>query len=499
MDGIPVKKSSMPSDVVNEDIAIFWDYENCPAPANYTGYDLVDAIRRMAQQFGSVKLFKAYLEVSEQVLNARSLTLRSELQVSGVSLTDCPHNGRKDAADKMMLVDMLAHAIDHPAPRTFILISGDRDFAYALSTLRLRRYKVVLVTLPNAHASLKAQATTCLDWFTDVVDIITPPPSSPKKSGRTYFTGNTGWNSRRYDDNTDDGPIRIDKENGDEEKQSNKLAVTLEWTRSSSSASQGESTGPKDFKPRKPFPSQSNTSPSKTPKKAHQAGLPPSQTTLNQFWLLEERQSFLTPPERPPLRTEKSNASNEFHSTSPTKARAETPRTRVRDIRDRTTASIDTFDPAKDVFQATQRKPKQYDTVSLISDDLTSNISSNSNITSELESSADMTFIQPPSFRYQSSTSSPSVSAAKIVPDPLKPLVRQLQWYYKHGNYIVLRSKIGADLVTRYKNVYKRAKVRNFTEYVLLGEKEGICELGGTGAEAWIRMCAGWELADTKW
>lgn len=29
--------------------------------------------------------------------------LRSDLQSSGVSLTDCPHNGRKEVADKMML------------------------------------------------------------------------------------------------------------------------------------------------------------------------------------------------------------------------------------------------------------------------------------------------------------------------------------------------------------------------------------------------------------
>lgn len=48
-------------------------------------------------------LFKAYLEVSEQVLSPRSMSLRSELQASGVSLTDCPHNGRKDVADKMIL------------------------------------------------------------------------------------------------------------------------------------------------------------------------------------------------------------------------------------------------------------------------------------------------------------------------------------------------------------------------------------------------------------
>jgi hypothetical protein len=65
---------------------------------------------------------------------------------------------------------MLAYAIDNPAPSTIILITGDRDFAYALSILKHRRYQIVLVTLPNAHASLVHQACVTFDWFNDVVN-----------------------------------------------------------------------------------------------------------------------------------------------------------------------------------------------------------------------------------------------------------------------------------------------------------------------------------------
>jgi len=65
---------------------------------------------------------------------------------------------------------MLAYAIDNPAPSTIVLISGDRDFAYALSTLRLRRYQVVLVTLPTAHPSLTSQASIRFDWLNDILD-----------------------------------------------------------------------------------------------------------------------------------------------------------------------------------------------------------------------------------------------------------------------------------------------------------------------------------------
>ncbi|KAJ3042214.1 hypothetical protein HDV00_007924 [Rhizophlyctis rosea] len=148
--------------------AIFWDFENCPPPTNVPGYVVVEHIRKVVHHFGSIMLFKAYLQISETTKKS----LRSELQSSGVSLTDTPHNARKDAADKMILVDMLAFAIDHPPPATIVLISGDRDFVYALSTLRNRRYNIILI-VPNKGASviLKSQANAILEWRYDVINV----------------------------------------------------------------------------------------------------------------------------------------------------------------------------------------------------------------------------------------------------------------------------------------------------------------------------------------
>lgn len=151
-----------------DNVAVFWDYENCHPPSHMTGYDLVKKIRAVAHRFGNIKSFKAYLELSDQH-SPRSLGIRSELQASGVSLIDCPRNGRKDVADKMILVDMLVYAIDNPPPATIVLISGDRDFVYAVSILRLRCYQVVVVALPGIHASLKAQASVYLNWSNDVI------------------------------------------------------------------------------------------------------------------------------------------------------------------------------------------------------------------------------------------------------------------------------------------------------------------------------------------
>ncbi|OJT14135.1 hypothetical protein TRAPUB_9246 [Trametes pubescens] len=174
-----------------------FDAENCTPPCNIPGYDVVNNIQQVAHQYGSVKLFKAYLELSEQS-SSKSIGLRSELQSCGVSLTDCPHNGRKDVADKMMIgvwqyclrppphsltrhvVDMLTYAIDNPAPATVVLISGDRDFVYAVSVLRLRRYRVVVVAPYTAHGSLKSQASAVLDWEADIMRRTTVRPPVPE-------------------------------------------------------------------------------------------------------------------------------------------------------------------------------------------------------------------------------------------------------------------------------------------------------------------------------
>ncbi|KAJ7046568.1 DUF537-domain-containing protein [Mycena alexandri] len=153
--------------IESADVAIFWDYENCHASSQVSGYEIVSAIRDVAHRYGPVKHFKAYMEVPGAD-TFRSLSLRSELQCSGVSLTDCPHNGRKNVADQMIMVDMLAYAMDHPAPATIFLISGDRDFAYAVSVLRLRQFEVIILSL-TAHISLKSQASAWLSWNTHIL------------------------------------------------------------------------------------------------------------------------------------------------------------------------------------------------------------------------------------------------------------------------------------------------------------------------------------------
>jgi len=68
-----------------------------------------------------------------------------------------------------MTVDMMVNVMDNPAPGTVILITGDRDFAYAISILRMRRYRVVVIVPPNHHSSIRNQASIFLDWDADIL------------------------------------------------------------------------------------------------------------------------------------------------------------------------------------------------------------------------------------------------------------------------------------------------------------------------------------------
>lgn len=92
---------------------------------------------------------------------------------------------------------MLTYALDTPAPATIVLITGDRDFVYAVSVLRLRLYRVVLVAPQQAHNSLKSQATAVLDWSTDVLGkekptgLPTPGESSRSAHKRSQSSANS--------------------------------------------------------------------------------------------------------------------------------------------------------------------------------------------------------------------------------------------------------------------------------------------------------------------
>ncbi|KAL3538868.1 hypothetical protein ACH5RR_002234 [Cinchona calisaya] len=168
-------------------VAIFWDIENCPVPSDVRPEDVAINVRMALRVHpsitGAVTLFSAYAD-----FNAFPRRLREGCQRTGVKLIDVP-NGRKDAADKAILVDMFLFALDNPPPSSIMLISGDVDFAPALHILDQRGYTVILV-IPSGvgvSSALCNAGSFVWDWpsiargegFLPPAKTFTPPRGNP--------------------------------------------------------------------------------------------------------------------------------------------------------------------------------------------------------------------------------------------------------------------------------------------------------------------------------
>jgi len=145
-------------------VAILWDIENCPVPGEVCPEDVAGNIRMALGLHpmvkGAVTMLSAYGD-----FNNFPRRLREGCQKTGVNLIDVP-NGRKDAADKAILVDMFLFALDNPPPSTIFLISGDVDFSPALHKLGQRGYTVVLAIPAGVGVSsaLRNAGRFVWDW-----------------------------------------------------------------------------------------------------------------------------------------------------------------------------------------------------------------------------------------------------------------------------------------------------------------------------------------------
>lgn len=66
-------------------------------------YEMVKNIRSALAIYGPLKSFRLYWDHSGHPFPSTAQRVRSELSASGVTLIDCPAEGRKGAATKKML------------------------------------------------------------------------------------------------------------------------------------------------------------------------------------------------------------------------------------------------------------------------------------------------------------------------------------------------------------------------------------------------------------
>jgi hypothetical protein len=64
--------------------------------------EIVQNIRSSVFPYGTIKSFRVYGNFSGQAL-VRATNVRSDLLASGLTLMDCPNDGRKDLGVKIML------------------------------------------------------------------------------------------------------------------------------------------------------------------------------------------------------------------------------------------------------------------------------------------------------------------------------------------------------------------------------------------------------------
>ncbi|KZP18849.1 hypothetical protein FIBSPDRAFT_666079, partial [Athelia psychrophila] len=139
-------------------VAIFWDIDRLPLPSESPTYEIVNKITDKAHEDGFVVLFKAYSDVPELVNGGSA---RYDLQAAGVSSVGCAQDGTKNVT---ISTDMLVYAMDHPAPATLVVISDDNQLTYACSILRMRKYRVVVISSSHAGQLMKRRASAFVDW-----------------------------------------------------------------------------------------------------------------------------------------------------------------------------------------------------------------------------------------------------------------------------------------------------------------------------------------------
>jgi len=395
---------------------------------------------------------------------------------------------------------MLAHAIDNPAPSTIILLSGDHDFAYAVSILRLRRYRVVIASLRGVHTSLTSQASTYLDWTTDVVgaEPLDSCPSSTRHSTKEIFCQlNTRWlypektklRAKLSTDGLDSEVTEIDIMDYFPDNKADQFRRMCDSRTSRDGSSEGSHFGGND---------------------------PPS---------VEDEHSVGTL--RPPSRTE---------SAPPSCYSGEVASTLRAVAQDKTTPDITSTMHVKQglmpkateslILAAEPREPEQelsarsspsptvsrFGSISIRSqvnerpsecqgqrDPVTPRVfvpQEGSLLPNETEKIRDVVSMFPTVSILSEGTGSSMVG--QLVPPLFVPLVERLEHHRLKGFLRPLRSSVGFELATQYQNVYRRAGVERFGAYVALAEKAGIVELGGTDGGAWIGLRPEWYDVDCK-
>ena len=203
--GIPLLASRDIVDIASEAVlrsnapmAIFWDLENMPMPAASSGREVTSRLKEVLAPHGDLVQFRGYASIGLGLIPQEK---RSDLQLSGCHLVDCPHSGRKEVADKMIIVDAMQFAFLHPEGATLCFITGDVDYAYLLAVLQRPQWKTIVISKGTLQSMLHVNCDMKMRWETDVLQMrlnATPTPTADLwGSDSSHDSGSTASAYRR--------------------------------------------------------------------------------------------------------------------------------------------------------------------------------------------------------------------------------------------------------------------------------------------------------------
>ena len=156
--------------VGSADVAIFWDFENVRIPAWCPTSAASESIRNKVTKYGRIVEKRLYYDSRQP---AEYTAPRSELDLSGFTLVDCPSRNRKETLDKKLIVDVLCFAWERAsrgAKACVVLITSDGDYSYALARLRDIGVFTVIIYRPDVVAKvLIDNANVVMSWEFDVL------------------------------------------------------------------------------------------------------------------------------------------------------------------------------------------------------------------------------------------------------------------------------------------------------------------------------------------
>lgn len=415
----------------------------------------------------------------------------------------------------LLLVDMLACAIDTPAPATIILISGDRDFAYAVSTLRLRRYRVVVISAGevHVHSSLKAHASVFLDWHTGVL----LPNSKVEDEGRCLYTRNdledarlttsVDSPSRRYSNissllsstrtrfGSEDVEVNImDHLHAYGTHKSSHYHTTLEPSLAEVNLNVDTSTsngGHRSFLPNCHI----DDTRSPTPRAPSRTGSAPAVYSGSEISLTSRSAALSS-------NSDYFSARGNISAPATLSSRPRTP-LKVLDISpaspQRKKAAQDTINGASGNISPLPTPPipdpflgqrPEYRVPPATMPGYPTNASASP---SPPSTPVKHPTVGHPALSIVTSTNecladTGSVKSGKSIPPGFEPLVRTLDMYRSQGVLRPSRSKVALELATQANGVYRRVGAERFGQYANMAVKVGVVELGGKEGGAWIAL-----------